>query len=308
MIQMRLVKWFVCLVMVISSSLYAVEAPEPVSVLPPAPTHANWVFSGVVTNENGDNYGYFFQMQRDGEQFHAIAALFDGQSKQVILLDESEAVIHEPTPNNWHVGRAFLRFNTINDSWIFGLKTEDKKGFNFKVDMLRQSENTPLVQDLRPGVELLVNQTSRLNGHVQAGGDSKEEFVTAKNAWFRQVWLTEHEEKNHPFTGVLCRFNDGSGFYSVNMTEADALRGAVAGWCDEQGVAAGISQFINVKQDPNGPWHIRVASPNLHLVLSDFINQHSVVAGFITEGKTSGFCMLSKDMIGQPLTKPPVVS
>lgn len=278
--------------------MYAADAVEPVRLLPPDPTHAHWVFSGVVTNESGDSYGYFFQMQRNGDQFHSIAALFDGQSKQVILLDEGQALIHDATPYNWRVGRAFLQFNSINDSWIFGLKTQDNKGFNFKVDTLKQAETHPVVQDLRVGVELLINQTNRLNGHVQAGGDEKEQFVTAKNAWFRQIWLTDNEDMSHQFTGVLCRFNDGSGFYSVNISEADALRGAVAGWSDEQGLSAVVSQFINVKQDPSGPWHIRIASPHLHLVLSDFIKQHSVVAGFVAEGKAPGFCMLSKDVIG----------
>ena len=298
MMRLQLKKFIACVALLISSSLYAADVVEPIEPLPLDPIHANWAFSGVVTSESGENYGYFFQMQRDGDEFHTIAALFDGQNKQPILLDESQAVISQPTPYNWHVGRAFLRFNPINDSWIFGLKTEDKKGFNFKVDMLKQDDTIPAALDLRPGVELLVNQTSHLNGHIQAGKDSKEEFVTSKNAWFRQVWLKENQEKSQPFRGVLCRFNDGSGFYSVNMLEADALRGAVAGWRNEEGISAVMSQFINVKQDVKGPWHIRVASPSLHLVLSDFIEKNSVIAGFITEGKAPGFCMLSNGVLG----------
>ncbi len=299
MIHKRFCTLFACIFLLIASSIYAAEVVEESNPTPPTPTHANWVFSGVVTNESGENYGYFFQMQRNGLQFHSIAALFDGQSKQVILLDESQAIIEDHTPNNWRVGRSFLRFNPINNSWIFGLKTEDHKGFNFKVDMLKQTDSIPVAQDLSPGVLLLVNQTSHLNGHVQAGNDSKEQFVTAKNAWFRQVSVTAQQDKNHPFTGVLCRFNDGSGFYSVNLNETDALRGAVAGWFDEQGISARMSQFINVKQDPKeGPWHIRVASPHLHLVLSDYIKQNSVVAGFVADEKAPGFCMLSKDTLG----------
>ena len=298
MMRLQLKKFIACVALLISSSLYAADVVEPIEPLPLDPIHANWAFSGVVTSESGENYGYFFQMQRDGDEFHTIAALFDGQNKQPILLDESQAVISQPTPYNWHVGRAFLRFNPINDSWIFGLKTEDKKVFNFKVDMLKQDDTIPAALDLRPGVELLVNQTSHLNGHIQAGKDSKEEFVTSKNAWFRQVWLKENQEKSQPFRGVLCRFNDGSGFYSVNMLEADALRGAVAGWRNEEGISAVMSQFINVKQDVKGPWHIRVASPSLHLVLSDFIEKNSVIAGFVTEGKAPGFCMLSNGVLG----------
>ena len=298
MIFVRLGKLFAGIAILTSSCMYAAEESQQNSFLPTDSTHTNWVFSGVVTNENGENYGYFFQMQRDNDKFHAIAALVDGQSKKVILLDEGQAVIPDPMINNWHVGRAFLRFNPINNSWIFGLQNQDKKGFNFKVDMLNQSEKTPATLNLRQGVELLVSQTSHLNGHVQVGNDSKEQFVTAKSAWFRQVWLTEQQNKTHPFAGVLCRFNDGSGFYSANMIEPDAKRGALAGWFDVQGISAAMSQFINVKQDADGPYHIRIASPNVHLVLSDFIKQDSVVAGFVDEGKSPGFCMLSKDVIG----------
>ena len=301
MIRVRLCGFFACFALLISGSLYAADGSETVEqtkLLPPAPIHANWVFSGLVTNESGDTYGYFFQMQRDGDQFHSISALFDAQTKQVILLDESEALIHDTIPYNWHVGRAFMRFNPINDSWIFGLKTQDKKGFNFKVDMLTRSGTLPVVQNLRPGVQLLVNQTSHLNGHIQAGADSKEQFVTAKNAWFRQIWLAEHLDKSYPFTGVLCRFNDGSGFYSVNITESDTLRGTIAGWSDEQGLSTAISQFINVKQDSEGHWNIRIASPRLHLVLSDFIKKNSVIAGFVAEEKTPTFCILTNEVIG----------
>jgi hypothetical protein len=295
-IQLR--RLFVCFTL-FTSSIYAANTDTAISFLPTDSTHANWVFSGLVTNESGDNYGYFFQIQRDGAEFNTLAALFDAQTKKVIVIDESKAIITDPTAQNWHVGQAFLRFNPINDSWIFGLKTHDKKGFNFKVDMLKAPQDNPTVQNLRPGVELLVSQTSRLNGHIQIGDDSKDQFVTAKNAWFRQISLTEQPSKSHPFTGVLCRFNDGSGFYSVNMVEPDTLRGAVAGWRDGQGLSAMMSQFINITQAPEGPWHIRLASPSLHLILSDFIKQDPVVAaGFVADAATPGFCMLSKGSIG----------
>lgn len=290
---------FVSLILFVAGPVYSEVANTQNVFLPTDSAHANWVFSGLVTNESGDNYGYFFQLRRDGLQFNTLAALFDAQNKTVILLDRSQATISDPATYNWHVGHAFMRFNPINDSWIFGLQNNDKKGFNFKVDMLKEPENNPVAQELRSGVELLVSQTSRLNGHIQIGGESKEQFVTAKNAWFRQISLTEQPSKGHPFTGVLCRFNDGSGFYSANMNESDALRGAVAGWQDGQGISTMMSQFINIQQAPEGPWHIRIASPSLHLILSDFIKQDSIVAaGFVAEGATPGFCMLSKGLIG----------
>lgn len=285
----------------VAACLYAAE-PEPVlsqDFLPTKAIHANWVFSGLVTSEQGEQFGYFFEMQRDDNQFHVKAALFDSQTKAPIVIEDESAVISDASANNWHVGRAFLRFNSVNDSWVFGLKTNDKKGFNFKVDMLTSPGVVPMTQTLRPGVEFMVNQTNRLNGHLWTSTDNQETFVTAKNAWFRQVWLTNTQETRHSFTGVLCRFDNGSGFYSVNMQAPDAVHGAVAGWSDDKGLSTPISQFIHVKQESSdASWHIRIASPNLHLIFSDLIKQDTVVAGFMTQGKHTGFCMLSKDKIG----------
>ena len=324
-----------CIIIITSGFAHAEEGPEPEqeSVLPAVATHINWAFSGMVTNESGEQYGYVFQMQRDGDKFHAMTALFDGQTRHVVLFDEASVSISDPKSTNWQAGRVFLRFNPINDSWIFGLKTKNKQGFNFKVDMLSQAEKTPTAQTLRPGIEAIISQTGHLNGHLQIGNDSKEQFVTAKNAWFRQVWQTEQQNENHLFSGVLCRFNDGSGFYSLSMPEEDTLRGAVSGLSDAEGMSAVISQFVNFKEDTEGLWHIRVTTPNHHLILSDVVKQNSVVAGFFSEAlepksdlqqnaslqaagaaspvsgreehqgvyledKKSGFCMLSQDIIG----------
>jgi len=228
----------------------------------------------------------------------------DEQNQQILLLEEGNASINDPNAYGWQVGSIFLRFNPINDSWIFGLKAKNKKGFNFKVDMLSPVGKMPVVQDLRPGIELLVSQTGHLNGHFRVDNTESEQFVTAKNAWFRQVWLTDNQEKNHPFSGVLCRFNDGSGFYSVNMHEPDAIQGAVTGSCDPQGISTVMSQFIQVKEEEDGHWHIRISSPKRHLILSNTVKQHSMIAGFVSEGDNSGFCVLSEDALGHSSSKP----
>lgn len=301
-IVVQLVKLCACVAMCCASVLYAADAgAEPVEqagFLPAESTHANWIFSGMVTDESGERYAYFFQMQRHGNDFHSIAALFDAQSKALVLMDEGDANITEPERNNWHTGHSFLRFNAINDSWVFGIKTLDKKGFNFKVDMLNQPEHNPVAQGLKAGVDVIVSQTGQLNGHVRVGNESTEQFVTAKSAWFRQLWLSNPQIQSHQLSSVLCRFNDGSGFYSMNMLEPDAVRGAVAGWFDAKGEPSAMSQFINVKETPDGSWHIRVTSPHLQLTLSDAIKQRSVVAGFVNEKDNQGFCVLNQDAMG----------
>ncbi|CDZ77461.1 hypothetical protein BN59_01744 [Legionella massiliensis] len=263
---------------------------------------AYWVFSGIVTNENGEHYDYYFQMQRKDTQFHALATLIDSQSKAVLLFEESDATVENFVATNWHVGKIFMHFNPINNSWVFGVKTKENKGFNFKVDMLGQTKITPLNHDLRSGVELSVNQTGRLNGHLQTDEkSSKDQFVTAAKAWFKQIWVSKSQDTMHPLTGVLCQFNDGSGFYAVNLQEPDALRGAVAGWRDVQGTAIPMSQFVSIKENEAGQWSIQISSPKVLLSLQDALaktgEKHQLIAG-LTEGDRPGFCTISRDEIG----------
>ena len=274
----------------------AVESPH---FLPATSTEASWVFSGVVANEQGEQYGYFFQMERRGNLFHSHAALFDVQTKALVLQDDSEAELTSPSANRWHVGHSFLHFNPINDSWVFGFKQANKAGFNFKVDMLKTAEALPVGQDLRPGIDVLVSQAHSLNGHIYDPDGVKEAFVTAKHAWFRQMTITEKQPDTHSVKGVLCRFNDDSGFYSVNLPTADAIRGAMAGRFDAEGLAAPMSQFIRVEALSDDKWMIRVPSPNQKITISTFLKQASMIAGIAEVGDSVGFCLLSEEAVSQ---------
>ncbi len=268
------------------------------TVMEKEPSLVNWVFSGVVSNEKGEQYGYFFQMIREGSFFHSIATLYDAQTKAVIFQDESQENLNEPIPYRWHVGHAFLRFDPINDSWIFGVKTKDKKGFNFKIDMLSEADHHPVEEGLRPGLGVIISQSRSLNGHILIN-EHYEQFVTAKHAWFRQIAMTSADEAAHSITGVLCHFDDNSGFYSIQLPESDALRGAIAGRFDIKGLPAKMSQFVSINKLSEGAWDIQVPSPNLHIVLSDYIKQNAVTAGFVTNESISGFCMLSDERFGK---------
>lgn len=282
------------------SAVSFADAPEPQSFQPMNAQQASWVFSGMIQGERGGQYGYFFNVKRFDNHFEAVSALFDAQNNEVLLYDESEADLTDPIGQTWQIGRAFLKFNPINDSWIFGLKKKNAKGFNFKVDMLSSFTKHPEKQVLRPGMKLIVSQTNRLNGHFQLGTDSKEEFVTANNSWFREVWLTEKQEKKHTFSGILCQFDDGSGLYSVSMQENDAQQGAVAGFCDVEGKAKSISQFVNIKKGnkDNNAWHIHVSSPRMRITFVNEIAKEHIQAGFTTEDQQSGFCFNDKVSLG----------
>lgn len=294
MIQVRLVCWlmlFSCCTLTFAKAVTLVEKEKfaPVDAL-----HTTWVFSGIVMSESYEEYGYYFQLQRDNAHFHATVALFDEVSKKILFREESDAVIDHVVPYDWHVGRAFLTFNPINDSWIFGVKPKNNLGFNFKVDMLKQFANAPNFHHLRSGVNMMVSQTSELNGHILTGDSRAEQFVTTKEAWFRQIWQEGLATNLTPeLTSVLCQFHDGSRFYSVNLHESDAESGAIAGWYNADGVSQAMSQFVQVSHSKEGTWHVQSKSPHLDLVLSSAVEQNSVVAGFVDGTKNPGFCMLN---------------
>lgn len=264
----------------------------------------SWIFSGTVTNESGDKYGYFFQIQRQGSEFHAKTALIDGQTNQLVLFYEGSEKIEKSKEVDWHVGRSFIRYNPINDSWIFGVKAEQEKGFNFKIDMLKQAspEANKEVLVLRPGIKLQALQTSRLNGHIQTGSGSKEQFVTGNNAWFGKLWVSEHQKSRHDVNTAFCRLNNDNGFYSANLKEADATGASVAGWRDALGNKVKMSQFLSIKPAAKDECQLSLGFPKLRLKVSNTLKQNQdaplSVAGF-SKDNPKGFCFISEQSLRQ---------
>jgi len=281
---------------------YAADVEEAEQTLQPVePMVGSWTFSGMVANESGDKYGYFFQMQRQGSDFHAKTALIDGETNQLVLFYEADEVIDKSTQLNWRVGRSFIRYNPINDSWVFGVKDENQKGFNFKVDMLKQANNDNETLVLRPGVELQALQTSRLNGHVQTGAD-KEQFVTGNNAWFGKLWFTKDQKTAHDISTTFCRLGNDNGFYSANLKEADATGAAVAGWRDAMGNKVKMSQFISIKSLDKDQCLLSIGLPKLQLKVINTLKQKEnsplSIAGFSKENQ-SGFCYVTQQSFSQ---------
>lgn len=282
----------------ISAGVFAADPGDEAQTLQRAePLVGSWTFSGMVTNESGERYGYFFQMQRQGSDFHTKTALIDGQTNQLAFFYESDEKIEQSTSLNWHVGRSFIRYNPINDSWIFGVKVENKKGFNFKVDMLKQATKDNETFVLRPGVELQAVQTSSLNGHLQTGEENKEQFVTGNNAWFGKLWFSKEQKSAHDISTTFCRLSDDNGFYSANLKEADATKAAVAGWRDAAGNKVKMSQFISIKSLPDNQCMLSIGLPKLNLKLINTLKKEDKtplsVAGFSKENP-KGFCFVTE--------------
>jgi len=279
-------------------SVLAWSSETPI-LLPLEASQAYWTFAGTVNNESGERYHYFFEINRDGNQYQGQASLIDGQTKSVLLYETGTAKLEGNNLSQWRVGNLFLRFNAITGSWVFGVKVKKVLGFNFKVDMLEQASTEMAKKyDVRDGVMMLINQTGGLNGHVQSASMNKEEFVTAKKAWFRQVWASKPQSPWTPLRAVLCDFNDGNGFYSMAIPKIDPLHATLAGWRDVRGHSLPMSQFISIiAQANNEDWQIHIPVPKAALsfknLLAD-VDHHGLVLG-LTNGSRPGFCAINTE-------------
>ena len=271
------------------------EHAESKQELPLAATYANWIFSGSVSNESGDTYEYFFQAKRKQDHVHAMVSLVDAQTKTVIFMQNAEVQLTEPQIDNWVIGDIFLRYNTINRSWIFGIKKSNQIGFNFKVDTINQLEHAPKIQKVRQGVTMSVVQTGQVNGHIQLEENTPAQFVTGKNAWFREIVMQKPSTKVPVMQGLLCRFDDGSGLYSMRMGDKPFWHSTFSGSYDPEGVAAAVSKSIHVEQLKAGLWRVKVPYPKLQFDLSDVLQDQALVLGFVDKKQKSGFCVISKE-------------
>lgn len=301
MVPIRILVLILTLVLSISTLIFAADESSDFVLQPLEPLVGSWSFSGMVTDESGERYGYFFQMHRQGVQFQVKTALIDGQTNQLKFFYEGSEVVSKSAPLNWHVGRSFMRYNPINDSWIFGVKLANAQGFNFKVDMMKEAKNDNENLVLRPGVELQALQTSRLNGHIKIDTDGKEQFVTGNNAWFGKLWFSKKQNSPHDVSTTFCRLSNDNGFYSANLKEADATGAAIAGWRDPAGNKVKMSQFISIKNQANNQCLLHIALPKLNLNVINTLKQDEKiprsVAGFSKDNK--GFCFVTEQTFAE---------
>jgi hypothetical protein len=256
----------------------------------------NWVFSGIVNNDKGDQYAYFFQIEQQADVLKSAVVMIDMQSNQPIFEEEAQEMVSAHALNHWEVGSAFLDFNPITGSWVFGLRTKEKEGFNFKIDMMNLDSTTVLEERLRPGLKVSLNQVKALNGHIYLS-KKPDQFVTARYAWMRKITISPQTIQRGPhfLSGLLCHFDDDSGFYSVKLPDVDALQGALAGRFDGQGQMHPMSQFIQVEKTAAGVWSIESVLPQYHFVLSHLVELRLMTVGLIEQQQKHGACLVSQN-------------
>lgn len=260
----------------------------------------NWVFSGMLTSENDDHYGYYFEVQRHDEQVYILSALIHLEDQALVFVEESEAKLSEQDSLNWQIGHSYFGLNQTTHRLSLGVSTAQEKGFGFRIDALNEEKADVKPQSLRNGLALNVFELGRIAGHIYLGS-GKEEFVTAKQSWFRQINTNKLAQgnKSHDLTNVLCQFEDGSSFYAIHLPEHDALSGFIAAGKDAKGQNVKMSQFVKITELPH-EWDLAISLPAKHVHFADLLEKHHKIgdiAAGVVDGERFGFCTAGKKRV-----------
>ncbi len=305
MIQLYKIRYFIILgLFIISTAVYSVKQTEqqnkPVAQRSEF-KNTHWIFTGMVYNGLDERFAYYFKMQRQDNQFHIQAALLNGYTRQLIFSYDQTKTIDSPKDLKWKVGRAFLYYNPVNANWSFGVKEEQGQGqgFNFKLNMLETPDEDQKTKTLCSGLDVLVRQTSRINGHIQTGVQKEEQFVTSSHSWYSKMWRSDSQQKPHKIKTLFCRLNDESGFYAVKLKESDAVQAAFAGWRDASGNPVKMSQFVKMKPVDDEQWLVNISLPKLDFTYKNLLpdpgHEKKDSAGFFN-GEKKGFCFMSRQL------------
>lgn len=252
--------------------------------------HNAWTISGLLHNEQDDYYGFIAILERHGELYHTFAGLFDLNEKKLIWQNEETQYLQSSPQKNQAIGGFYWHFSPINSS--FSLAYQDKQSknqiFNLKIDLMQPNVVTPKMS-LTPSLKIKQYWSGTINGHIHT---PDEQFVTSSLVWVQNIWQNQIDTKAHPFSELLCQFQDNSTLFAIQVPEKNGLHAALAGLYDKEGQRQTVSQFINLNPPTSKDFNLKLygQEQNLHLQTL-FKNQH-YYALFAERGapEQSGFC------------------
>lgn len=173
-----------------------------------------WRFTGTLSTDKGESYNYIFVLNREGEIYNVIT--------QVISLSDNKKVLfrefHTDTGSfkeklTFRVGKAFITYNKINDSWTFGID-DSQYGFNLRAKAIRPYALNQLKTASKRynhiGKSYYSAQDMTVNGTLTLEG--KSVFVTGKHTWLDHFWFTPKITPQHYANQWFsCRFDNNSG-------------------------------------------------------------------------------------------------
>lgn len=269
-------------------------------------TNEMWMFSGKVTTEEGQPYIYMFTFKRKNNQWRVFVNLIDLITQKEVLLyqytekDTSIKVFQEHKQNTmmWRVGKAFMNYNVIGDSWFFGVMDE-KNGFNFRVKGIRNyvlNGHQGYLQWLNENAfqASYSAQNMEINGHLTL--DENNTFVTGENSWFEHRWgsiLAGHQTAKYAL--ITCRFGDNTGlmlYEWLGNKNKKSTRLKTGTYQDALNHQKTLSDFYLSRSVKTQQWTISVPALNMHITaLSDKIAEYDVIS---VKAPKSGYCFVSQ--------------
>lgn len=318
--------FFLCLFL-LGSQLFAKEALKPI-IFPEdhgqhvSATVEGWMFSGEITTEEGETYAYMYQLKQKNKKISIFANVVDlsikktekseapptvfeykyteqlddeGFRKMVNRKQEQEQI----KSMEWKVGKAFIKYNVIGDSWFFGVE-DDKNGFNFRVKGVRNyvlnGENGYLSHKNDNYEASYSAQSMSINGHLTLGGKSR--FVTGKNSWFEHVWSrTFSGQQVAKYVLITCRFNDNTGLMLYeNLGDIKPVKlktGTYQNALDEKKL---LSNFSLVKSIKTQQWRISIPALKIDIkALGDTISEYDIIhLKDDNKDNKEGFCFVNQ--------------
>ncbi len=266
-------------------------------------TRESWSFTGEVESEEGNKYAYMFQLKRKNEKLMIFTNIVDLATKKELLRYSHTEQLHI-TPKHkkimqWKVGKAFMKYDSRSDSWIFGLLDENN-GFNFRVKGVRNyvlnGKDGYIAQktDSKNFEASYSAQSMYINGHLTLEG--KSIFVTGKNSWFEHHWgtiLSRHHASKYAL--ITCRFNDNTGlmlyewFGSKDFWPIRLKTGTYQNALDKKVL---VSNFSLIKSTKTHQWFISIPALKLNISASDdAIPEYDVIQ---VKKNKEGYCFVTE--------------
>lgn len=271
-----------------------------------------WMFTGEIETEEGNKYAYMFRLKRkkteneNEQKLSVFANIVDlSSNNQVLVYKHTKRVKVKAsvstTPEaqflQWKVGKAFMKYNVIGDSWMFGI-LDDANGFNFRVKGIRtyvlNGKEGYLLQQKNSFAASYSAQNMSINGHLTLEG--KSNFVAGKNSWFEHHWGTGLSGQNtSKYALITCRFNDNTGlmlyewFGAKDFWPGRLKTGTYQNALDKKVL---VSNFSLVKSAKTNQWLISIPGLKLNIsALSDSIPEYDVIQ---VKNNKEGYCFVSQ--------------
>lgn len=285
------------------------QAQEPITFPKNHASHPEqplevWSFTGEAETEDGNKYAYMYQLKRTHEMLRVFANIVNLNTQKEVLRYKhkrkiSATSLSESEPIQWKVGKAFMKYNAISDSWLFGI-LNDENGFNFRLKGVRNyvlnGKEGYLVQgkDTKNFEASYSAQSMNINGHLTL--DGKSIFVTGKNSWFEHRWgmvLSRHNATKYAL--ITCRFNDNTGlmlyewFGSEDFWPVRLKTGTYQNALDKKIL---VSNFSLIKSTKTQHWLISIPALKINIsAATDTIPEYDVIQ---VKNNKEGYCFVSE--------------